>query len=133
MPKKLHVGSRRIIVLLCLTGGQNSYSVLGLSVSAHFVPFGSLMLTTVLIPRASFLGHLAGEMEQFLWEIMLIILQSHYTKSDEWRQYAGIIVGYAAAFGAFAWMTPFWTLSLALWAVLGAHVCAAWSSGGSHE
>jgi len=65
----------------------------GLSVSTHFVPFGSLMLTTVLIPRASFLGHLAG-----------------------------IIVGYAAAFGAFAWMTPFWTMSLGLWAVLGAHV-----------
>jgi hypothetical protein len=72
-------------------GGQGSYNVLGLPVSAHFVPFGSLILTSVLIPRASFLGHLAG-----------------------------IIVGYAAAFGAFAWMTPFWTLSLALWAAMGA-------------
>ena len=71
-------------------GGQSSYTFFGLQVSAHFVPFGSLILTSVLIPRASFLGHLAG-----------------------------IIVGYAAAFGAFAWMTPFWTLSVALWAAIG--------------
>ena len=87
-----------MIGVSCDIGGQSSYSVLGLSVSPHVVPFASLMLTTVLIPRASFLGHLAG-----------------------------IIMGYAAAFGAFAWMTPFWTLSLALWAVLGAHEYAAWS------
>ena len=81
---------------LCLAGGHSSYSILGLSVSAHCIPFGSLVLTSVLIPRASFLGHLAG-----------------------------IIVGYAAAFGAFAWMTPFWTVSLGLWAVLGAHLIPA--------
>ena len=79
-----------MIGLYAAAGGQGSYNVLGLPISAHFVPFGSLILTSVLIPRASFLGHLAG-----------------------------IIVGYAAAFGAFAWMTPFWTLSLALWAAMG--------------
>ena len=82
-----------MVMLPCVTGGQSSYNIVGLSVSAQLIPFASLMLTTVLIPRASFLGHLAG-----------------------------IIVGYAAAFGAFTWMTPFWTLSLGLWAVLGAHI-----------
>ena len=41
-------------------GGHASYSIVGLAIPAHLVPFGSLALTQVLIPRASFVGHLAG-------------------------------------------------------------------------
>ena len=72
-------------------GGSSSYGVLGLAIPGHLLPFGSLVLTQVLIPRASFVGHLAG-----------------------------ILVGYAVGFGAFAWMTPWWSLSLAAWTTIGA-------------
>lgn len=71
-------------------GGSASFSVLGLAIPAHLMPFGSLVLTQVLIPRASFVGHLAG-----------------------------IAVGYAVGFGAFAWMNLWWTLCLAAWAIVG--------------
>lgn len=72
-------------------GGSASFSVLGLAIPAHLMPFGSLALTQVLIPKASFVGHVAG-----------------------------IVVGYAVGFGAFAWMNIWWTLCLAAWAIVGA-------------
>lgn len=42
-------------------GGVSSLSLLGLiSVPLYLAPFGSLILTSLLIPQASFVGHLAG-------------------------------------------------------------------------
>lgn len=76
---------------LRLAGGNRTYSVLGLAIPGHLLPFGSLVLTQVLIPRASFVGHLAG-----------------------------ILVGYAIGFGAFDWVTPWWSASLAVWTTIGA-------------
>ena len=41
--------------------GKGSFSVLGLAeVPMWASPFASLVLTSVLVPQASFLGHLAG-------------------------------------------------------------------------
>lgn len=53
-------------------------------------PFGSLLLTTLLIPRASFVGHLAG-----------------------------IAVGYCLAYGALDWVTPGWALAATAWLFIG--------------
>lgn len=38
---------------------------------------------------------------------------------------AGILAGYAVAFGLFSWLTPWWTLSLLLWSALGLGYAAA--------
>ncbi|KAL4442121.1 hypothetical protein ABPG77_011382 [Micractinium sp. CCAP 211/92] len=59
-------------------------------------PWSSLLITSLLVPKASFVGHLAG-----------------------------ILAGYAVAFGLFSWLTPWWTLSLLLWSALGLGYAAA--------
>jgi Rhomboid family len=47
-------------------GGQSSYNVFGIAVPMHLVPFGSLIFTSIIIPKASFLGHLAGILAGYL-------------------------------------------------------------------
>ncbi|CAD7704569.1 unnamed protein product [Ostreobium quekettii] len=74
--------------------GMGQLSLFGLaSIPAPLAPFGYLVLTSVLIPRASFIGHLSG-----------------------------VLVGYVVGFGVFEQLTPFWAVSLALWGALGALV-----------
>lgn len=71
--------------------GVASLSVLGLMrVPSSLAPFGSLIVTSLLIPKASFLGHLSG-----------------------------VLVGYVVGFGIFDRLTPFWAFSLVLWGALG--------------
>lgn len=70
---------------------SQGYNLLGLvNVPVLLAPFGSLILTSILIPRASFVGHLSG-----------------------------ILAGYLIATGAFDWLTPWWFLSLLGWAIAG--------------
>ena len=46
---------------MCAAGGVAKFSILGLAELPMVVaPFGSLILTSVIFPRASFLGHLSG-------------------------------------------------------------------------
>lgn len=47
-------------------GGKGAFSVLGVAeVPMWASPFASLVLTSVIVPRASFLGHLAGIVSGF--------------------------------------------------------------------
>lgn len=78
-------------------GGITMLPLFGLaSVPMWATPWASLLLTSLLIPRASFAGHLAG-----------------------------ILAGYAVALGLFAWLPPWWTVSLLLWVALGLAWAAA--------
>ncbi|KAK9819657.1 hypothetical protein WJX72_000848 [[Myrmecia] bisecta] len=71
--------------------GVSTFSLFGMvELPMSLTPFGSLILTSIIIPRASFIGHLSG-----------------------------ILVGYCTAFGAFDWLTPFWFCSLLVWAAAG--------------
>ncbi|EFJ24101.1 hypothetical protein SELMODRAFT_101862 [Selaginella moellendorffii] len=60
-----------------------------LSLPINFAPFESLVFTSIIVPKASFLGHLAG-----------------------------IIVGYLIAWGSIQGMTNYWFVSLLAWMVL---------------
>lgn len=72
-------------------GAAAKYSILGMAqIPMWTAPFGSLVITSILVPRASFLGHLSG-----------------------------ILVGYVIGFGVFNELNLFWTLSLGGWAILG--------------
>ncbi|CAK0783631.1 hypothetical protein CVIRNUC_006830 [Coccomyxa viridis] len=68
--------------------GVASFSVFGFgNIPMYLTPFASLILTSIIIPRASFMGHLSG-----------------------------ILVGFLAATGALDWLTLWWLASLAVWA-----------------
>jgi hypothetical protein len=60
-----------------------------LSLPISFAPFESLVFTSIIVPQASFIGHLSG-----------------------------IVVGYAIAWGLIHGMTNYWALSLLGWIVL---------------
>ncbi|PSC69748.1 rhomboid family [Micractinium conductrix] len=71
-------------------GGITMLPLFGLaSVPMWLTPWASLLITSLLVPKASFIGHLAG-----------------------------ILAGYAAAFGLLSWLSPYWTVSLVAWAAL---------------
>ncbi|XP_074574458.1 RHOMBOID-like protein 13 [Curcuma longa] len=65
----------------------NLFGVLSLPIS--FAPFESLIFTSIIVPQASFIGHLSG-----------------------------IIVGYSIAWGLIHGMNNYWTVSLLGWLVL---------------
>eukprot|EP00887_Chlorella_sp_A99_P003370 scaffold26.g3370.t1 len=78
-------------------GGLTSLPLFGLaSIPAWASPFGSLVITSVLIPKASFLGHLSG-----------------------------ILAGYFLASGALAWLGPWPSLGMLAAALLGLAAQAA--------
>ncbi|EFN58079.1 hypothetical protein CHLNCDRAFT_142374 [Chlorella variabilis] len=78
-------------------GGITMLPVFGLaSIPLWATPWASLLITSLLIPRASFVGHLAG-----------------------------MLAGYAVALGAFSWLNPWWSLSLLAWAAMGLSYAAA--------
>ncbi|KAL5990865.1 RHOMBOID-like protein 13 [Asimina triloba] len=60
-----------------------------LSLPISFAPFESLIFTSIIVPQASFLGHLSG-----------------------------IIVGYAIAWGLIQGMNNFWAISMLGWIIL---------------
>lgn len=66
----------------------NMFGLLSLPIS--FAPFESLIFTSILVPQASFLGHLAG-----------------------------IIVGYLIGWGVVQGMTSYWAIVISLWAAVG--------------
>ena len=48
-------------------GGAASFSVFGFgSIPMYLTPFASLILTSIIIPKASFVGHLSGILVGFL-------------------------------------------------------------------
>ena len=62
--------SRRMTLLAA--HGKGSFSVLGLAEMPMWAsPFVSLVLTSVLVPQASFLGHLAGIVAGFAVRFLL--------------------------------------------------------------
>ena len=74
------------MTVLSVRQPTSSISLLGyVRLPVNLAPFGSLIFTSVVVPQASFVGHLAG-----------------------------IVAGYAVAWGAFAWMNWWWTGALAL-------------------
>ena len=74
------------MTVLSVRQPTSSLSLLGyVQLPVNLAPFGSLIFTSIIVPQASFVGHLAG-----------------------------IVVGYAVAWGAFAWMNWWWTGALAL-------------------
>ncbi|GAB2220057.1 hypothetical protein Droror1_Dr00007700 [Drosera rotundifolia] len=66
---------------------MNVFGVLSLPIS--FAPFESLIFTSIIVPQASFVGHLAG-----------------------------ILVGYAISWGLVHGMNDYWAVSLLWWVVL---------------
>ncbi|CAA6663684.1 unnamed protein product [Spirodela intermedia] len=65
----------------------NLFGVLSLPIS--FAPFESLVFTSIIVPQASFLGHLSG-----------------------------IIVGYSIAWGLIQGMNNYWAISMLGWTIL---------------
>lgn len=58
--------------------GKGSFSVLGMAEMPMWAsPFASLVLTSVLVPQASFLGHLAGIVAGFAVRFLLSFGHSH--------------------------------------------------------
>lgn len=66
----------------------NLFGLLSLPIS--FAPFESLIFTSIIVPQASFLGHLAG-----------------------------IIVGYLIGWGVVQGMTNYWAVTFAFWIAIG--------------
>lgn len=66
---------------------MNVFGILSLPIS--FAPFESLIFTSIIVPQASFVGHLAG-----------------------------ILVGYAISWGLVHGMNDYWAISLLWWVVL---------------
>eukprot|EP00245_Coleochaete_scutata_P006412 TRINITY_DN20837_c0_g1_i1.p1 TRINITY_DN20837_c0_g1~~TRINITY_DN20837_c0_g1_i1.p1 ORF type:complete len:268 (+),score=22.68 TRINITY_DN20837_c0_g1_i1:371-1174(+) len=60
-----------------------------LSLPINLAPFESLIFTSILVPQASFIGHLSG-----------------------------IIVGYSIAFGLWRGLTDYWAVNLSIWVAL---------------
>eukprot|EP00741_Cyanophora_paradoxa_P021684 tig00000241_g20930.t1 len=79
-------GWMTVAAVLNPTGSLSFFGYLNLPVS--FAPFSSLIFTSIIVPQASFIGHLAG-----------------------------ILVGFLVGWGAFDWLLPYyWSLNCALWA-----------------
>lgn len=66
----------------------NLFGLLNLPIS--FAPFESLVFTSIIVPQASFLGHLSG-----------------------------ILVGYLIGWGVVQGMSIYWTVTLAFWIAIG--------------
>lgn len=60
------------------------------SIPMSLAPFVSLFLTSLLVPRSSFFGHLSG-----------------------------VLVGYLIGLGYFDWFNTYWGVSLCLWMLIG--------------
>lgn len=56
--------------LAASAGASSTYSIVGLTVPAHLMPFAALVLTSAIVPQASFLGHLAGIIAGYLVAIL---------------------------------------------------------------
>jgi len=76
--------------------GPSNWNILGLPIPTALAPFVSLILTQLIIPNASFVGHLAG-----------------------------IVIGYLIAFGVFGWFSNFlfvvssqWFLIVFIWSLI---------------
>ena len=68
-----------------------NFRLLGMSsIPMSLAPFASLIMTSLLIPRSSFFGHLSG-----------------------------ILVGYLVGFGYFDWFNAYWAVCLCLWMIIG--------------
>jgi membrane associated rhomboid family serine protease len=72
------------MTVVSVKGTSSTISLFGfVNVPINLAPFGSLIFTSLIVPQASFIGHLAG-----------------------------IAVGYLVAWDAFAWLTFYWTAAL---------------------
>jgi membrane associated rhomboid family serine protease len=79
------------MTVLSVKRPTHALSLLGfINLPVNLAPFGSLVFTSVIVPRASFVGHLAG-----------------------------ILMGYLVAWGCFQWMNWYWTGVLAFWVIVG--------------
>jgi len=63
------------------------------SIPMWLAPFESLIVTSLLIPRSSFFGHLSG-----------------------------ILAGYLIGLGYFDWFNTYWTVSFCLWMMIASLV-----------
>lgn len=78
------------MTILSVKQPSSSLNLFGfLSLPISFAPFESLVFTSIIVPQASFLGHLSG-----------------------------IIVGYAIAWGLIHGMTNYWAISMSGWIIL---------------
>ena len=78
------------MTVLANRGADSALSLLGLfHLPVSAAPFGSLVFTSLLVPQASFVGHLAG-----------------------------IVVGELVSLGALDWLTGFWFWALCGWVVV---------------
>mmetsp|Transcript_20319 Transcript_20319/g.47478 ORF Transcript_20319/g.47478 Transcript_20319/m.47478 type:complete len:244 (+) Transcript_20319:3-734(+) len=68
---------------------MNSLDLGFFSLPLSLAPFGNLIFTSLIVPNASFVGHLAG-----------------------------ILAGYAVGFGALSWVTDYWFFQIMLWMVI---------------
>ena len=60
-------------------GGVAKFSVLGMvQLPMSLAPFGCLLLTSVIIPRASFLGHLSGILAGYLVSLAVLERAPHH-------------------------------------------------------
>ena len=89
-----------------------SFNLFGLQIPLSLMPFGSLLLTQIIVPRASFVGHLSG-----------------------------IIIGYLYSFGLFRWFdygffvfALFWYVIMILYSVkLHSPLSLPWIRCGTEE
>ena len=77
----LHALCFRWMTVLAV-GGAANFSVFGFgNIPMYLTPFASLILTSIIIPRASFVGHLSGILVGFL--VCPCILHSPMQASHE--------------------------------------------------
>lgn len=62
-------------------------------------PFASLLLTSLLIPKASFVGHLAGILAGYLISIPLPVLNHVFDYIPAWGAIVGLVLCVVAAGG----------------------------------
>ncbi|CAI9113711.1 OLC1v1014364C1 [Oldenlandia corymbosa var. corymbosa] len=78
------------MTILCVKQPSSKLDLFGfLSLPISFAPFESLIFTSIIVPQASFLGHLSG-----------------------------IIVGYAIGWGLIHGMNDYWAISILGWTIL---------------
>eukprot|EP01097_Dermamoeba_algensis_P010212 TRINITY_DN7455_c0_g1_i1.p1 TRINITY_DN7455_c0_g1~~TRINITY_DN7455_c0_g1_i1.p1 ORF type:complete len:252 (-),score=17.84 TRINITY_DN7455_c0_g1_i1:10-765(-) len=75
-----------LMSILCMMTPEYRFNILGVSVPITIAPFSSLIFTQLLVPNASFIGHLAG-----------------------------VLVGFAIFFGIFDWMSTVHFVLFSVW------------------
>lgn len=127
-PRAMHTSQLLAIAWRCVPLCAGRFNLLGLSgVPGPLVPLLMLGLTSIIVPTAHFLGHLAGKHMHMRLRALVIRYGTAHTLHNYYFFvfFVGIIAGGVVASGLLWWLTPYWTACVFAWAVIGRYAVRA--------